>query len=120
MPSMEYWLHTTFVIVFVVTFGISSVYRTRARRAKPGVTRLQEGPRVLLLRITGAIPVVLMILAYAIHPPWVGWASVPLPTWLRWVGVFAGITAMVGLWWVFASIGAPGHPSRRVTGEPAP
>ncbi len=45
-------------------------------------------------------------LVYAIlHPEWISWFTLPLPTWLRWIGVGLGIVAVPLLLWVHQTIG---------------
>ncbi len=48
----------------------------------------------------------LTIFAYLVYPPAIAWATLPLPGWLRWLGVFGGFAAVILLIWMFRSMGA--------------
>jgi len=43
--------------------------------------------------------------AFLIDPAWMAWSSVPLPVWLRWVGVSIGVLAAALLIWTFRNLG---------------
>ena len=40
-----------------------------------------------------------------LNPAWMSWASMPLPMWLRWIGVVVLCIASALLWWTFRSLG---------------
>jgi protein-S-isoprenylcysteine O-methyltransferase Ste14 len=46
------------------------------------------------------------ILAYLANPGWMAWASVVVPTWIRWIGVALGVAVVPSVYWVLATFGA--------------
>ena len=101
-PKIFHWL---FILILISGLGISGYYRRKARQTGEVITRSQEGRSKLLLRLLAALPLYGSLLAYSLNPRWVGWAAVPLPDWVRWLGVGLGIIAVVLVWWLFTSIG---------------
>ena len=64
------------------------------------IDRWQEGMVILFgLRLT-ALAVVAAGIAWMINPQWMAWSSLPLPAWLRYVGVMVAICG--GCLWVWA------------------
>lgn len=59
---------------------------------------------MIALRLSGIL-LWLSIIAYIVYPPAVDWATIALPTWLRWIGVLGGIIAVGLLIWMFSSLG---------------
>lgn len=94
------------IALFISAFSVSIYYRRKAQRSSGDeIDRRQEGGFIMVaLRIGGGL-IWLAILAYMIYPPAITWASLPLPTWLRWFGVVVAITAVFLLFWMFRSLG---------------
>lgn len=94
------------IALFVSAFSVSIYYRRKAQRSSGDeIDRRQEGGFIMVaLRIGGGL-IWLAILAYMIYPPAITWASLTLPTWLRWFGVVVAITAVFLLFWMFRSLG---------------
>ena len=92
--------------LFVSAFSVSIYYRRKAQRSSGDeIDRRQEGGFIMVaLRIGGGL-IWLAILAYMIYPPAITWASLTLPTWLRWFGVVVAITVVFLLFWMFRSLG---------------
>ncbi len=59
----------------------------------------------MFLRALFALPLYSAMLIYMIHPAWMQWAQMPLPVWLRWLGVAAGLATLPLLLWLFGHIG---------------
>ena len=89
---------------FVGCLGISGFYRHRARQAET-IARRREAPGLKLGRALVALPLFGSILLYLLNPRWMAWAEMPLPIWVRWAGVIAGLLAIPAALWVFRSIG---------------
>lgn len=96
------WL---FIIIFLTTFSISAYFRRKARRSGEVIPRVREGKLSLLVRLVFAAPIYLALLAYMVNPDWMAWSSVPLPLWLRGLGVAVGLAMLPVLYWVVRTLG---------------
>ena len=95
-------LVTLFVLVAAVS--ISVTFRLRAER-KGGAMRTAEGQRlVVLLRLLGLL-VLVPLVSYLIHPPWVAWARLGLPEGIRWLAAAVALGLLPIFYWIFSSIG---------------
>jgi protein-S-isoprenylcysteine O-methyltransferase Ste14 len=95
------------VIALILTgAGVSIYFRRKAQQLSGDkLDRRQEGDFIMVaLRIGGGL-IWLTILTYMIYPSAISWAYLPLPSWLHWLGVIGGITAVVLLIWMFRSLG---------------
>jgi protein-S-isoprenylcysteine O-methyltransferase Ste14 len=93
------------LVVFVAVFTISGYYRRRARRTSEIIDRRREGATLLMLRVIFAIPMFVAVLAYLVRPSLMAWAQLPLPPWLRWIGVCLGALTIPSAWWLFSNLG---------------
>lgn len=88
-----------FAGVYLVAFGVSVFHRWRAGRTREKLDRSAEGLPVFILLRTGGIFSMLGALAYILHPSWLAWASLPLPSAARWAGaVLAGVGLALATW----------------------
>jgi protein-S-isoprenylcysteine O-methyltransferase Ste14 len=97
--------HWLFIAIFVATLSISGYFRHRARRSGEVVPRAREGKPILLARFLFAAPLYLSMLTYMVHPDWMTWSSIPLPSWSRWLGAVVGLGMLPMLNWVVRSLG---------------
>lgn len=94
------------IAMMLSAFTVSAYHRRKAQQSSGDeIDRRKEGDFIMIaLRIGGGL-IWLLILAYMIYPPAVAWATIPLPSWLRWLGVLGGFTAVILLIWMFRSLG---------------
>ncbi len=87
-----------FVILWGRNFLTIGITRNRFYTATEGI--LIAVPRFVLLglSLTG-------LLVYGIDPQWMKWSALPLPFWLRWIGFFIGLAALLIFFWVLRSLG---------------
>lgn len=85
--------------------SISAYYRRRARLESETIPRRREGALLLVGRGLVALPLFGAVLTYVVTPRWMAWASFASPTWLRSVGVVAGLLTVPAAYWVFRSLG---------------
>jgi len=85
--------------------GISAYFRRRAHRESETIPRSREGVPLRVGRSLVALPLFLGAVAYVANPRWMAWASLPLPTWSRWLGVGLGLLTVPAAYWVFTSLG---------------
>jgi protein-S-isoprenylcysteine O-methyltransferase Ste14 len=57
-----------------------------------------------VLRLGGLV-LWLSPLVYLINPNWMAWSKIGLPEWTSWLGVGLGILSVIGIYWLFSSIG---------------
>jgi protein-S-isoprenylcysteine O-methyltransferase Ste14 len=93
------------LIVLVACAAISISYRWRARRASGTIPRRREGGWLMAGRAVVALPLFIGVIAYVVSPRSMAWASLEIPTWARWVGVWVGALTIPCVWWVFQSLG---------------
>jgi len=101
--------------VFLGTaLAVSGHHRRRADRAAGPVRTAGRGDSLIVLRLVGVV-VLLPVLAYLAHPPWVDWARMRASPPLRWLGGAAGFALLPVLVWIFRTIGpniSPSHTTR--------
>ena len=93
-------------LILFTGIGISSYFRRKADRdtGEKISRRLDGTPMMTLIRIGGLI-LWLSPLVYLINPAWMIWSRIGLPEWVRWLGVGFGILCVLGIYWLFSSIG---------------
>ena len=93
------------LIIIVAVFGpIAMSYRLRSRTEEK-LDRWQEGAFILFgLRLSG-VPCFVGGVVWMSDSRRMAWSAIPIPVWLRWVGV--AITGCTGLlvWWIFQNLG---------------
>jgi protein-S-isoprenylcysteine O-methyltransferase Ste14 len=72
-----------FVIVLLTTL----YFRLRSWASKEALDRRQEGWFILATLRPAGLLLWLAVIAYLVHPAWMAWSAVQLPTWSRWTGV---------------------------------
>jgi protein-S-isoprenylcysteine O-methyltransferase Ste14 len=99
----------TFRVVLIVfsllLFPITVYHRLKSQATREKLDRRQEGVFILFTLRPVGITHMLGLLAYMVNPSWMAWSSLPLPEWLRWLGVGLGATAGGLLIWTLRSLG---------------
>jgi len=87
--------------------GISIYHRRKADKdSGEKISRKVDGtPMMTAIRIGGLI-LWLSPCVYLINPNWMAWSKVGLPDSVRWVGVGLGVLCVLGIYWLFSSIGS--------------
>ncbi len=88
--GLEIFFRITFGILWLVYFGVRLFYQ---RRIKGGLeyTRVNEQQEKLLFRL---FALAFLLLPLYFLTPWIDFASLPLPGWLRWGG---GVITLLGI-----------------------
>lgn len=99
----DYVIRYAMIGVFIAIMPFGLYFRIRSRTSEK-LDRWQEGPCILFGLRLGAIPVFVSWIAWMIDPQWMAWSSLPIPSWLRWVGL--GLLMCVGILiiWTFRSL----------------
>lgn len=93
-------------IILFTGIGISSYYRRKAdREAGESLPRKLDGSFFMTIIRIGGLILWLSPLVYLLNPNWMAWAKIGLPDWTRWLGVAIGALCVLGIYWLFSSIG---------------
>jgi protein-S-isoprenylcysteine O-methyltransferase Ste14 len=93
------------VVSSLVLFPIAIYHRVKSQATGESLDRWQEGYFILFTLRPIGIATMLGFLAYMINPEWMAWSSMPLPGWVRWVGVGIGAVGGTLLVWTLRNIG---------------
>lgn len=102
--SNDQTLQVAMLTVMAAVMPIAAFYRLRSFTKEP-LDRWQEGAVILFGLRLGGVPLFLGMLAWLINPDWMAWSSLPLPMWLRWIGIGMGVCAGLLLLWTFHNLG---------------
>jgi len=93
-------------LIFVSAITISGYFRRKADRdSGEQVSRSVDGKVLFtIIRIAGLFLWFIPI-AYVVNPDLVAWSKIGLPETIRWAGVGIGVLVVLGLYWLFSSIG---------------
>ncbi len=94
-------------VILFSGMGISIYFRRKADRdSGESLSRKVDGtPMMTAIRIGGLI-LWLSPFVYLINPNWMAWSKIGLPDSVRWIGVGLGVLCVLGIYWLFSSIGA--------------
>lgn len=93
------------VIVIVLTMAVTVYHRIQAASSGEKITHADEGYLfAVVLRLAG-LGLWISTFGYLILPAYFQWASLPLPTWLRWIGVVSGAFCALLMYWTLSSLG---------------
>ena len=94
-------------VILFTGIGISSYFRRKADRdTGEKISRRVDGSVMMNLIRIGGLMLWLSPLVYLINPAWMAWSKIGLPESVRWLGVGFGILCVLGIYWLFSSIGA--------------
>jgi protein-S-isoprenylcysteine O-methyltransferase Ste14 len=91
--------------VLLSALTVSGYHRARARLDGETVARRREGSLFLALRGLMALALFGGILAHAVRPDWMAWASFEVPQTLRWLGLVLGVLTVPTVHWVLSALG---------------
>lgn len=99
----------TFRLILLAGFGLvlpfGLYHRIKAHAGGDKLDRRAEGWFILATLRPAAMVAMIGLIAFLINPQWMRWSSLPLPIWLRWVGVGLGAAGGVLLIVVFRFLG---------------
>ena len=94
-------------VILFTGIGISSYFRRKADRdTGEKISRRVDGSVMMNLIRIGGLMLWLSPLVYLISPAWMAWSKIGLPELVRWLGVGFGILCVLGIYWLFSSIGS--------------
>ena len=84
---------------------VALYHRVRSQANGETLDRRLEGRFILLTLRPCGLMAMGGVVAFVLNPAWMSWASLPLPTAVRWAGVAVGLpTVALGIW-TFRSLG---------------
>jgi Putative protein-S-isoprenylcysteine methyltransferase len=94
-------------LILFTAIGISAYFRRKADRdTGEKISRSVDGSAMMTIIRIGGLVLWLSPLVYLINPHWMAWSKIGLPEWTRWLGVVIGILGVIGIYWLFSSIGS--------------
>jgi protein-S-isoprenylcysteine O-methyltransferase Ste14 len=93
-------------IVLFTGIGISTYFRRKADRdSGEKLSRKVDGSVMMTFIKIGGLLLWFSPLVYLINPNWMAWSKIGLPESVRWAGVLIGIFCVLGIYWLFSTIG---------------
>jgi protein-S-isoprenylcysteine O-methyltransferase Ste14 len=94
-------------IILFTGAGISIYYRRKAdQETGEKVARSVDGSVMMTVIKVFGLLLWFSPLVYLLQPGWMAWSTIGLPDVLRWLGVVIGILCVLGIYWLFSSIGS--------------
>jgi protein-S-isoprenylcysteine O-methyltransferase Ste14 len=91
--------------VLLSALTISGYHRAQARLGGETVARRREGSLFLAVRALLALALFGGLLAHALRPDWMAWASFDAPQALRWLGLVLATLTLPVIHWVLSALG---------------
>jgi len=94
-------------LVILSGMSISFYFRLKADRdTGEKISRKVDGNAMMTMIRIGGLILWLSPFVYLLNPAWMAWSKLGLPEWVRWLGVGVGILCVLGIYWLFSSIGS--------------
>ena len=93
-------------LVLLTGMSISFYFRLKADRdTGEKISRKVDGNAMMTMIRIGGLILWLSPFVYLLNPAWMAWSKIGLPEWVRWLGVGIGLLCVLGIYWLFSSIG---------------
>lgn len=93
------------LIIMASIFAPIALYHRIRSKTDEKLDRWQEGGVILFGLRLSAVPCFIGGIVWLIDPQWMDWSSLPMPVWLRWVGVAIAVCVGLLVWWTFHNLG---------------
>ena len=94
-------------LILFTGMGISIYFRIKAdKESGEKLSRQADGTVMMTIIRIGGLILWLSPFVYLINPKWMAWSKLDLSNWVRWLGVGIGILCVLGIYWLFSSIGS--------------
>ena len=98
-------IHAALIAIALILVCVGGYYRIQSQRTGEPLDRTREGWPILIgIRLVGLLTLGSTI-AWIWKPAMFEWASLPVPTGVRWIGVAGFACAVAWLIWMFHSLG---------------
>ncbi len=92
------------VVVIALTMSVGIYHRLRAAASGEKISHTEEGYAfAIVLRLAG-LCLWIATFGYLVSPTSFQWAALPLPLWLRWLGVAVGVASSFLMYWTMTSL----------------
>ncbi|MFN3491961.1 MAG: methyltransferase [Anaerolineales bacterium] len=94
-------------VILITAMVISSYFRRKAdKETGEKISRKVDGSVMMNFIKIGGLILWLSPFVYLMNPAWMAWSKIGLPESIRWLGVGVGIIGVLGVYWLFSSIGS--------------
>ena len=94
-------------LILLTGMGISIYHRRKADKdTGEKISRNVDGNATMTVIKLGGLILWLSPFVYLLNPAWMAWSKIGLPEWARWLGIGLGILCVLGIYWLFSSIGS--------------
>ncbi len=101
----ETWFRIALLVVILITMAIGIPHRLKAAASDERISHKEEGYLfAATLRLAGLF-LWSSTIAYLVFPASVAWASIPLPSSLRWFAAVTAIASTALFYWTLSSLG---------------
>jgi len=105
--QIENYFRILAAVILISAMTISVYFRSKADRdTGEKISRKVDGTATMTMIKIGGLILWLSPFIYLINPAWMNWSKVGLPEGARWLGVALGILCVLGIYWLFISIGS--------------
>jgi protein-S-isoprenylcysteine O-methyltransferase Ste14 len=92
-------------LVVVAAFLPFGLYHRVRSVSSERLDRWQEGALILFGLRLSALPLFVAGITWMINPRWMAWSAMPIPTWLRWLGIALVAISCLLVVWTFQNLG---------------
>jgi len=93
------------IVAAIVVFPVAIYHRLKAHAANDRLDRWKEGPFILFTLRPVGLAVMIGLFTYLVNPARMAWSSMPIPVWLRWVGIGIGAAGGALFIWTLPTLG---------------
>jgi protein-S-isoprenylcysteine O-methyltransferase Ste14 len=105
-PTPEFIARFSVAALLAGAMAIGIPHRVRADRAGGRVSRRHDPAWFWgTMAVVGPL-LLLSFVAFVVNPRWLDWSAVPVPAWMRIIGLPLGLAALAGFKWMFTHLGA--------------
>ncbi len=105
----DFWLRIVALVHAIVYTALRFYYRAKAKKADErgtiGSGGISESRLRLGLMAVSGLGLNLLTVLWLIRPAWVAWSHLPLPAWLRWMGMALGWAGVALTFFVHRQLG---------------
>ncbi len=104
---MENGFRILAAVILLTGMSISFYFRIKAdKESGEKISRKVDGSVMMNFIRIGGLILWLSPFVYLLNPAWMAWSKIGLPDWFRWLGVGLGVINVLGIYWLFSSIGS--------------